>query len=229
MATPVERVFGIAELLEAILLPVDMKTLLLSQRVNATFRDTISTSPRLQEKLYLRQIQAPPSSGYRDLEGIKNLANTLLVRHNPRIWDWIDLSICMDAVTGARISCCAYNTRPPGIHLRLQLEVKDSRSKRDLPQCEGETHQCNGDPSWQRMYLFSYVLPADITHTTVETWLYDGGPNRGWQSQDPQDWHAAVRAMTLGEIYERAKEILLCAERTEDLSGERDLMISIRF
>jgi hypothetical protein len=47
-------VFGTAELFEQILLQVDMKTLLLSQRVNTQWRDTITDSPALQKKLFFK-------------------------------------------------------------------------------------------------------------------------------------------------------------------------------
>jgi hypothetical protein len=43
-------VFGTTELFEQILLQVDMKTLLLSQRVDSQWRDFITDSPALQKK-----------------------------------------------------------------------------------------------------------------------------------------------------------------------------------
>jgi len=47
----VVAVFGTVELLESILLRLNMKTLLLSQRVDRTFRDTIANSTKLQKAL----------------------------------------------------------------------------------------------------------------------------------------------------------------------------------
>ncbi|KAK5720758.1 hypothetical protein LTR15_006719 [Elasticomyces elasticus] len=51
-----ELVCGIFELLEDILLRIDMKTLLLSQRVNKTFRFTIEASNQLQQQLFLQPL-----------------------------------------------------------------------------------------------------------------------------------------------------------------------------
>lgn len=47
-----QRVFNIPELLENVLLYIPERDLLLSQRVNQTFQDTIIHSPRLQRKLF---------------------------------------------------------------------------------------------------------------------------------------------------------------------------------
>ncbi|KAK3627432.1 hypothetical protein LTR56_019233 [Elasticomyces elasticus] len=202
MATSAERVFGIAELLEAILLPVDMKTLLLSQRVNTTFRDTISTSPALLESLYFRQTQAPLSSGYRDPDSIRKLVNTLLVRRTDRAWEWGDLPSCVDAVTGAKILCRVHNVNKSGHGRRLHFMVRERRLEDASLQREGDIHVCNDYPkaSWQRMYLIPSALPADMTQIAVETWLHR---NRRGQTQDNQDWHTTTSAMTLGEIYEQ--------------------------
>ena len=52
MASPAS-IFAIPELLEAILIEVDTKTLLLSQAVDKTFKATISSSAKLQRKLFL--------------------------------------------------------------------------------------------------------------------------------------------------------------------------------
>ena len=54
MATSTERVLNTAELLEAILLQMDLRTLLLSQRVSKTFQTSIAGSPKLQHKLFFR-------------------------------------------------------------------------------------------------------------------------------------------------------------------------------
>ncbi|KAK5118192.1 hypothetical protein LTR85_008172 [Meristemomyces frigidus] len=52
-ASAVELVFGTAELLEAILLSVDPRTILRSQQVNDTFRLTIQRSSPIQHKLFM--------------------------------------------------------------------------------------------------------------------------------------------------------------------------------
>ncbi|KAK5713775.1 hypothetical protein LTR17_017459 [Elasticomyces elasticus] len=48
------KVLDTTELLECILIHLDNRTLLLSQRVNSTFQATITTSIHLQRKLFLR-------------------------------------------------------------------------------------------------------------------------------------------------------------------------------
>lgn len=50
--TAVSQVFGVAELLEAILVELPMRDLLLSQRVSKTFQLTIKGSTKLQRKLF---------------------------------------------------------------------------------------------------------------------------------------------------------------------------------
>lgn len=47
-----QRVFAIPELLEKIVLHIPQRELLLSQRVNHTFRNVIKHSPQLQRKLF---------------------------------------------------------------------------------------------------------------------------------------------------------------------------------
>ncbi|KAK5121724.1 hypothetical protein LTR85_004599 [Meristemomyces frigidus] len=54
MASPMERVLNTAELLEAILLCLDTKTLLLSQRTCKSFLDTIAGSTKLQRALFFQ-------------------------------------------------------------------------------------------------------------------------------------------------------------------------------
>ncbi|KAF2211375.1 hypothetical protein CERZMDRAFT_85541 [Cercospora zeae-maydis SCOH1-5] len=54
MTTAMDRVFNTVELLEAILVNLDLKTVLMTQRVHRTWKCTIQSSPRLQEKLFLR-------------------------------------------------------------------------------------------------------------------------------------------------------------------------------
>ena len=51
-----QRTLGITELLEAILVQLPMKDLLLAQRVNKDWQATIVTSKKLQERLFLRPI-----------------------------------------------------------------------------------------------------------------------------------------------------------------------------
>lgn len=51
---PVDQIFAIHELLEMILLQLPERDLLLSQRVNTTWRNVTKTSPHLQRKLWYK-------------------------------------------------------------------------------------------------------------------------------------------------------------------------------
>ncbi|KAK5746032.1 hypothetical protein LTR17_001162 [Elasticomyces elasticus] len=64
--TPCSRVFGTVELLENVLFQLDMRTLLLSQRVSRTFEATITGSTQLQQKLFFTSV--PADTSYRCLE-----------------------------------------------------------------------------------------------------------------------------------------------------------------
>ena len=72
------RVLNTEEMLEAILLQVDMQTLLTScQRVNKTFKDAIAKSPRLQQKLFFQS--APPFNDNIDY------VNPLIKKHQEKL------------------------------------------------------------------------------------------------------------------------------------------------
>ncbi|KAK4494889.1 hypothetical protein PRZ48_014245 [Zasmidium cellare] len=75
------RALNTVELLEAILLDdgVDMKTLLLSQRVSTTWKNIIKESIKLQEKLWFRRThKKSQKKGY--------LLNPLLFHHHDVVW-----------------------------------------------------------------------------------------------------------------------------------------------
>ncbi|KAK5725291.1 hypothetical protein LTR17_013054 [Elasticomyces elasticus] len=57
MRTAAERVFHVGKLFDAILKHVDMKTLLLSQKVSRTWKATITSSDKMQKKLFLKKAQ----------------------------------------------------------------------------------------------------------------------------------------------------------------------------
>ena len=73
MASSVHAVFALPELFEMVMIHVDMKTLLLSQRVSTRFRDSIITSPRLLRKLWLLPQKVNP-----ELPPPKRMLNPLL-------------------------------------------------------------------------------------------------------------------------------------------------------
>lgn len=66
----VTRVFGVAELLENVLLHMDMRQLFVSQRVCRTWRDQINASKPLRAKLFL---DAEPSSSAATGSGVANV------------------------------------------------------------------------------------------------------------------------------------------------------------
>lgn len=61
MATPAAKVFAIPELLEAILLELPTRDLLLAQAVNVGFRDTIKSSIEIRRALFYEQTPASTS------------------------------------------------------------------------------------------------------------------------------------------------------------------------
>lgn len=78
--TAAERVFGIAELLEQILLYLPFKWLLLSQRTSKTFQAALTTSLPLRRKLYLEPSTAKSKPElapfFSDCDKISNVAWT---------------------------------------------------------------------------------------------------------------------------------------------------------
>ncbi|KAK3630468.1 hypothetical protein LTR56_009482 [Elasticomyces elasticus] len=77
---PVAMVLTTTELLEDILRRIDMKTLLLSQRVNRTFQATIEGSPSLQQKLFFATM--PAGSSYQCTQP------QCRDRYCINVWDW---------------------------------------------------------------------------------------------------------------------------------------------
>ncbi|EME40336.1 hypothetical protein DOTSEDRAFT_28230 [Dothistroma septosporum NZE10] len=61
------QVFGIAELLEAILLQLSTRDILLTQRVSTTFRDATAGSLKFQKALCLRTTRPPAPHNHRDI------------------------------------------------------------------------------------------------------------------------------------------------------------------
>ncbi|OQN97506.1 hypothetical protein B0A48_16659 [Cryoendolithus antarcticus] len=69
-STAVARAIGITEILELILLHLDTKTLLLSQRVSKDWKNVIASSHILQVALYFRQSETPPHVGFENLNSL---------------------------------------------------------------------------------------------------------------------------------------------------------------
>lgn len=74
------KLFTIVELLEAIIIHLPQASILVIQRVNSTFRDTIKHSPRIQRKLFmaLRSASTPTNSSSSSKPAINPLARKLL-------------------------------------------------------------------------------------------------------------------------------------------------------
>ncbi|KAK4963217.1 hypothetical protein LTR10_000845 [Elasticomyces elasticus] len=200
MATPTELVFGVTELLEAILLAVDMKTLLLSQRVSSVFRDTISTSPRLLEKLYLRQSPAPAV-----LPHVKDIINPLIAKNTIRMIKCPDrLPKWTDARTGRDSTGLLF--RPFDQALRIVLTALDL-TPLTTPFYQQESDQI--EASWLRMYLYPFQPPADAKHITVQAWLCDRGADAWFTQWDTKACAAKIGGLKMGALIEQAKESLL--------------------
>ncbi|KAK5684706.1 hypothetical protein LTR17_027116 [Elasticomyces elasticus] len=206
MATPTERVLGIPELLEDILLHVDMKTLLLSQRVNSRFRDVVLTSPGLLEILHFRQRQAMSSANREDIIAF---INPLLFKTNAESTEPNDMEYlpdCTDVVTGKTLSCHTFPVGSSSGFLRVYFTVDDGSATKATSPGQRGTESIDG--SWQRMYLFS-SLTAEVRRAEVKTWLHDHGPNKRWQLAEPRNWRSSTTEMTFGELLEHAKSVLL--------------------
>ena len=67
-----DRTFGITEIHEAILIKLDMKTLLFAQRVSRDWQKLIDTSPSLQKKLFMQPATAKETIELRITHGDRN-------------------------------------------------------------------------------------------------------------------------------------------------------------
>lgn len=67
MSNTAARVFAVPELLEAILLQLPPRDLLLAQRADKTFRDSINTSVHIQQKLFFKSNSKMAKNGSSDL------------------------------------------------------------------------------------------------------------------------------------------------------------------
>ncbi|KAI9877337.1 MAG: hypothetical protein M1830_000571 [Pleopsidium flavum] len=93
MPSPVQRVFGVCELLENILLNLSMPDLLLVQRVCTVWKDTIAQSISLQRKLFLSPVAPGPVSSK------KNGLTLYDLKFNPLLrkifhWKFVPYSSC---------------------------------------------------------------------------------------------------------------------------------------
>lgn len=84
-----DRTFGITEIHEAILIKLDMKTLLFAQRVTRDWQKLIDTSPSLQKKLFMQPATAAETIGLGITHGNLNtfLSDDSFAALNPLLVD----------------------------------------------------------------------------------------------------------------------------------------------
>ncbi|KAI7159760.1 hypothetical protein KC316_g13614 [Hortaea werneckii] len=85
MSSPAEKVFNIPELDEMILMNVDMKTVLLSQRTSRVFHATINSSPRLLRKLWMLPHKIDQTGSDERASRSSARLNPLLVHNSRRL------------------------------------------------------------------------------------------------------------------------------------------------
>ncbi|EME41970.1 hypothetical protein DOTSEDRAFT_54458 [Dothistroma septosporum NZE10] len=99
MMSAASQVLGTVELLECVLAELDMQTLLHSQRVNCTFRNTIQKSSRLRQRLWLE----PGDGAYFLDERLIDLAKY------PRVNPLLDAPQVLDiAMFSVDVRCISY-------------------------------------------------------------------------------------------------------------------------
>lgn len=134
------HVFETAELLEAILLDVDLKTLLLSQLVNTTWRNVIAGSSKLQKKLLLK-----PMRSFEEVEESGVFENSDMVMiwkaNDPGVHGVYLLNPLLVDITSWAYNSCTKCGLPYGNFQFTGSFLPDTVSVR------------SGKSSWERMYL----------------------------------------------------------------------------
>jgi hypothetical protein len=149
-ATKADIDFGIAELLESILIQLDNRTLLLSQRTSRSFRDTIEGYQKLQQKLFLQPM--PVNEHYHCFEkdcfkpDCKNGTST---QHTNPLLAWVPVRV----MPGFEITLRSrYGTN----HTVLVLETKL--------------------PSMSRTACGAWIVSADsLAERNTASWLKEAG------------------------------------------------------
>ncbi|KAK3691332.1 hypothetical protein LTR37_018693 [Vermiconidia calcicola] len=135
--TALAAVLATTELLEAVLLELDMKTLLLAQRVSQRFRDVIKASPTLQMKLFFRPATIKQAIKLCD---ISSQSGVLFLKQNAANWAKPELS-----------ELCILNPL-----LFTNLRAQQSNPRIDLEGLNAGRSKRGGGivrSSWKRMYL----------------------------------------------------------------------------
>lgn len=107
MASLSERVFGAFELLDDILLNPPMLDILIFQRVNTAWKDTIAKSILLQRKLFLSPVAPGPVSKQKHGLTLHDLEFNPILRKsmywNPKIEKFGDVELCGPSVAFQRV------------------------------------------------------------------------------------------------------------------------------
>ncbi|KAF2172146.1 hypothetical protein M409DRAFT_17386 [Zasmidium cellare ATCC 36951] len=209
--TTADRISSLpVELLESILLHVDNNTLLLSQRVNTRFHDTIPGSVRLQEKLFFRQ---PLHSSGVTISNFRENFNPLLP------WETIvtrplypipQPPECLPAeVFGFGMDVGLTDVFVEGTSFGNSIWVI-------AVDFTGETCWA-GLESWRRMFLMRDAVPG---LGVLVQWMgrdvkgnLDGGEETeeeatGLLMLDNPEWHrSGTRMATMGKVFDDAKKL----------------------
>lgn len=181
------KVFGTVELLEKILVNLDMKTLLLSQRVNADFNTVITESSKCQKKLFF----APAT---RDEISSLNMVQDAGYYHPSCChWPWSNSKIYNLWDTDHSLPLSYYRPEPGWGNIVLYNPLLLSQDSRDYEgygtNCTSSLHlwQKNNrfklgeipeDPSWKRMLLFQ---PTSVdVELKIMPDFYSGGMSRAY-------------------------------------------------
>jgi hypothetical protein len=149
------KVFGLPELLEMILLSLQPQDLLRIQRISRTFYSTIKQSTQLQRKLFYQQDPTPYPDPFD------------LPRINPFIRKAVQRFAKVSIETFEYDFCEFQNCRPPIAHITqfcVSIKVKEY-SGEILDRLEAEFGLWR--PPWQGMYLTA--RPCDVA---IETNLW---------------------------------------------------------
>ncbi|KAK3641446.1 hypothetical protein LTR56_011259 [Elasticomyces elasticus] len=169
-AMPVAKhVFGIGELFDGILKYVDMKTLLLSQRVSRSWKTSIFSSSLMQQKLFLKpanledalilagaynqaKLFIHATSKFSDPEAVVSLLNPLLF-NRPQIF-------------------------PEGEKAEILLRANDGVSEFEI------SNYGYINPSWKRMYLWNDCYEGPFAGYLDAGLLYPGYHQEAWWTPD---------------------------------------------
>lgn len=174
MTCAAEQVFRLPELLEIVLSHLSQKDLLLCQRVNTTFRNTVLHSSRLQKALFFLpdwELEGRTFNAYAacNRPGRKPENNRLLLRAFPGCYPTVTLGIT-SANTNVNDSIDDREARRRGSE-QWSWDVCISFPADAVPSCSPAVHY--PEASWRRMYLSQ---PPCTTLHLVRRWQRSVNP-----------------------------------------------------